>query len=140
MQSCEQLRCERIHGWVSKVVSCVQAYCTQLFDCPGDSHSVGCSSSEQVVPAVAWAKSSHRTHQGLRLWERGVDRSLFNPRRRSLAGRLSMGISEAEPLLTLVGRAVWEQRLAVLLVWSEPGAVGNATASQYGPRDEVSEA
>ncbi len=93
------------------------------------------------MPVVAWARSSYRAHQGRRLWERGVDTSLFNPRRGSLAGRLPTGVSEAEPLLTLVGRAVWEKRLAAfagvaraLCSWQR-----HRFAMRPGPRDEVSE-
>jgi hypothetical protein len=55
--------------------------------------------------------------------------------------RLSMGISEAEPLLTFVGRTVWEKRLPVfagvaraLSSWQRP-----RFAMRPGPRDEVSE-
>jgi len=63
--------------------------------------------------SMAAVLQTHEINRGLRLWERGVDTSLFNPRRRSLAWRRSLGISEVDPLLTFVGRAVWEKGLAV---------------------------
>lgn len=50
---------------------------------------------------------------GLRLWERGVDTTLFNPCHRSLSWRRSIGIEDDEVVLSFVGRLVWEKGLRV---------------------------
>ncbi|MFQ5568203.1 MAG: glycosyltransferase family 4 protein [Rhodothermales bacterium] len=67
------------------------------------------------VPSEAMASvlRSHGITEGLRLWQRGVDTSLFHPGRRSQAWRGSQGIGEQEVVIAFVGRLVWEKGLAV---------------------------
>lgn len=62
-------------------------------------------------PSMAAVLRAHEITSGLRLWERGVDMSLFNPGRRSLEWRRAMGVADYEPLITFVGRVVWEKGL-----------------------------
>ncbi len=47
----------------------------------------------------------------IRLWSRGVDRTLFNPAKRDLEWRRSLGIGDDEVVLTFVGRLVLEKGL-----------------------------
>lgn len=51
--------------------------------------------------------------EGLHLWQRGVDTALFNPSRRSLAWRRSLGIEDDEVVVSFVGRLVWEKGLGL---------------------------
>lgn len=58
---------------------------------------------------------AHGINRNLYLWERGVDTSLFNPNRRSLAWRQnSLGVADDEVVVAYVGRLVWEKGLDVL--------------------------
>ena len=45
------------------------------------------------------------------VWSRGVDKVRFNPAKRSLAWRRSLGIGDAEPVIAFVGRLVLEKGL-----------------------------
>lgn len=45
------------------------------------------------------------------VWSRGVDKLRFNPTKRSLAWRRSLGIGDAEPVIAFVGRLVLEKGL-----------------------------
>ena len=47
----------------------------------------------------------------IRPWSRGVDRVLFNPAKRSLAWRRSLGIADDETVIAFVGRLVLEKGL-----------------------------
>jgi glycosyltransferase involved in cell wall biosynthesis len=47
----------------------------------------------------------------LRIWSRGVDCSLFNPDKRDLAWRRSLGIGDDEVVISFVGRLVMEKGL-----------------------------
>ena len=49
----------------------------------------------------------------VRVWSRGVDGALFNPSRRDLAWRRSLGIADDEPVILFLGRVVMEKGLAV---------------------------
>ncbi len=51
----------------------------------------------------------------VRIWSRGVDHSLFNPKQRDRAWRLSHDIRDSEVLITFVGRLVWEKGLQFLV-------------------------
>ena len=55
----------------------------------------------------------HGIDEGLRLWERGVETSHFNPRRRSMNWRRTHGIADDEPVVAFVSRLVWEKGLDV---------------------------
>jgi glycosyltransferase involved in cell wall biosynthesis len=52
--------------------------------------------------------------QQMQVWSRGVDTELFNPDRRSLAWRRSLGIADDDVLVTYVGRLVKEKNTALL--------------------------
>ncbi len=67
------------------------------------------------VPSQSMAAvlRAHEIKRGLRLWQRGVNTSLFNPERRSSAWRQTIGLEEDEVLITFVGRLVWEKGLDV---------------------------
>ena len=49
----------------------------------------------------------------IRIWSRGVDKTVFNPERRSLDWRRSIGIGDGEHLIAFVGRLVMEKGLDV---------------------------
>ncbi len=50
---------------------------------------------------------------GVRLWPRGVDMSVFNPQNRSIAWRRRFGISDHEVVISFVSRLVWEKGLDI---------------------------
>ena len=47
----------------------------------------------------------------VRIWSRGIDKGLFNPARRDMAWRRSLGIGDAEVVILFVGRLVLEKGL-----------------------------
>ena len=49
----------------------------------------------------------------IKIWSRGVDKNTFNPERRSLDWRRSLGIGDDERIVTFVGRMVMEKGLDV---------------------------
>ena len=49
----------------------------------------------------------------VRVWSRGVDGALFDPARRDMEWRRSLGISDDEPVILFLGRVVMEKGLAV---------------------------
>lgn len=67
------------------------------------------------VPSQSMAAvlRAHEIRKGLRLWERGVNTSLFNPERRSATWRHTLGVADDEVLISFVGRLVWEKGLGV---------------------------
>lgn len=67
------------------------------------------------VPSQSMAEvlRSHNINDGLRLWERGVDTSRFNPALRSLDWRRSHGVGDDDVLVSFIGRLVWEKGLRV---------------------------
>lgn len=54
-----------------------------------------------------------RMHDRIRLWSRGVDRSLFSPARRDLEWRRSLGIADDDVAIVFLGRLVREKGLDV---------------------------
>lgn len=75
------------------------------------------SHCEQVYvpsPSMESVLRSHGINNGLRLWERGVDTSLFNTSKRSPAWRQSLGIQDDEVVVSYVGRLVWEKGLHIV--------------------------
>lgn len=64
-------------------------------------------------PSMAAVLRKHGVSRGLRLWERGVDTTLFTPDRRSMSWRASMGIGDDEVVISFIGRLVWEKGLTV---------------------------
>jgi phosphatidylinositol alpha 1,6-mannosyltransferase len=47
------------------------------------------------------------------IWTRGIDREIFNPERRDMAWRRSLGIADDEPVIGFTGRLVMEKGLDV---------------------------
>jgi glycosyltransferase involved in cell wall biosynthesis len=63
--------------------------------------------------SMAAVLQTHEISKGLRLWERGVDTSLFSRGKRSMEWRRSVGVLDDQPLLAFVGRVVREKGLTV---------------------------
>ncbi|MFW5973421.1 MAG: glycosyltransferase family 4 protein, partial [Bacteroidota bacterium] len=68
---------------------------------------------EIYVPSASMAEvlAERGIEQGVRLWERGVDTTLFHPSRRSLAWRRRLGFSDDDVIVSFVSRLVWEKGL-----------------------------
>lgn len=66
-----------------------------------------------LAPSESMAAEIHaqRLSENVRIWSRGVDRALYNPDRRDLGWRRSLGIDDAEPVVAFVGRLVLEKGL-----------------------------
>ena len=56
---------------------------------------------------------AQRMNRDIALWARGVDRDQFNPERRDMAWRRSIGISDDEMVIAYLGRIVMEKGLDV---------------------------
>jgi len=56
---------------------------------------------------------AQRMNRDIALWARGVDREQFNPERRDMAWRRSMGIRDDEIVISFLGRIVMEKGLDV---------------------------
>ena len=67
------------------------------------------------VPTLSIADElrSHGITNGLRLWQRGVDTTFFNPANRSAVWRQALGIDDEEVMISFVSRLVWEKGLHV---------------------------
>ena len=68
-----------------------------------------------VVPAESTAAvfQAQRMNRFISIWSRGIDRDQFNPDRRSLEWRRSIGIADDEFVLLFLGRIVMEKALDV---------------------------
>ena len=68
-----------------------------------------------VVPAQSTAAimRAQRMNKDISIWARGVDRTQFNPERRSLDWRRSHGIGDDEMVVSFLGRLVLEKGLDV---------------------------
>ncbi|MCB2048876.1 MAG: glycosyltransferase family 1 protein [Novosphingobium sp.] len=68
-----------------------------------------------VAPSESFAQvlREQRMNYDISIWSRGVDRELFNPARRSLEWRRSLGISDDELAIGFLGRIVMEKGLDV---------------------------
>ena len=66
-----------------------------------------------VAPAESTAAvlRSQRMSRDISIWARGVDRDQFNPQRRDLAWRRSLGIKDEEMVVAFLGRIVMEKGL-----------------------------
>ena len=56
---------------------------------------------------------AQRMNRDIALWARGVDRDQFNPERRDMAWRRSIGIADDEMVIAFLGRVVMEKGLDV---------------------------
>ncbi len=68
-----------------------------------------------LVPAESTAAvlRAQRKNRNIAIWSRGVDRAQFNPERRSLEWRRSLGIGDEEMVVAFLGRIVMEKGLDV---------------------------
>ncbi|GAA4003249.1 glycosyltransferase family 1 protein [Sphingomonas humi] len=68
-----------------------------------------------LVPAESTAAvlRAQRMNRNIAIWSRGVDRTQFNPERRSLEWRRSLGIGDDELVVAFLGRIVMEKGLDV---------------------------
>ncbi|HEX8639854.1 MAG TPA: glycosyltransferase family 1 protein [Allosphingosinicella sp.] len=63
--------------------------------------------------SMAQLLRDQRMNYDVRIWTRGIDREIFNPGRRDLAWRRSIGIDDDVPAIGFVGRLVMEKGLDV---------------------------
>ncbi|MDE1918544.1 MAG: glycosyltransferase family 1 protein [Sphingomonadales bacterium] len=68
-----------------------------------------------VAPSESFAQvlRDQRMNYDISLWSRGVDRTIFNPQRRDMAWRRSLGIGDNEVVIGFLGRLVMEKGLDV---------------------------
>ncbi|MFC4294636.1 glycosyltransferase family 4 protein [Novosphingobium tardum] len=68
-----------------------------------------------VAPSESFAQvlREQRMNYDIGLWTRGVDHARFNPGRRDLAWRRSLGIADETPVIGFLGRLVMEKGLDV---------------------------
>jgi glycosyltransferase involved in cell wall biosynthesis len=68
-----------------------------------------------VAPSESMAQvlRGQRMNYDVSIWSRGVDREIFNPDRRDLAWRQSLGITDNEVVIGFLGRLVMEKGLDV---------------------------
>jgi glycosyltransferase involved in cell wall biosynthesis len=68
-----------------------------------------------LAPAESTASilRAQRMNRDIEIWARGIDREQFNPERRDLAWRRSLGISDDEMVIAFLGRVVMEKGLDV---------------------------
>jgi len=68
-----------------------------------------------MAPAESTAAilRAQRMNRDIAIWGRGVDRDQFNPERRSLEWRRSLGIDDEEMVIAFLGRVVMEKGLDV---------------------------
>jgi phosphatidylinositol alpha 1,6-mannosyltransferase len=68
-----------------------------------------------VAPSDSMAQllREQRMNYDVGIWSRGVDREIFNPDRRDMAWRRSLGIADDEVVIGFVGRLVMEKGLDV---------------------------
>ena len=84
-----------------------------------------------VAPAESTAAilRAQRMSRDISIWSRGIDREQFNPRRRSLKWRRSLGIGDEELVVAFLGRVVMEKGLDVFA-----SAIRSAEAAGANPR------
>ena len=63
--------------------------------------------------SMAQLLRDQRMNYDVGIWTRGIDREIFNPGRRDLAWRRSLGIDDDVPAIGFVGRLVMEKGLDV---------------------------
>ncbi|HEV2596127.1 MAG TPA: glycosyltransferase family 1 protein [Sphingomicrobium sp.] len=68
-----------------------------------------------LAPAESTAAilRAQRMNRDIWIWARGIDREQFNPKRRDMAWRRSLGIDDSELVIAFLGRVVMEKGLDV---------------------------
>lgn len=68
------------------------------------------------APSQSMADFLHEQKMGreIRIWTRGIDQAIFNPKHRDLAWRRSLGLSDEVPVIGFFGRLVLEKGLDVV--------------------------
>ena len=68
-----------------------------------------------VAPSESMAQllREQRMSYDVGIWTRGIDREIFNPGRRDMEWRRSLGIEDDEPVIGFIGRLVMEKGLDV---------------------------
>src|SRR3954462_10698547 len=68
-----------------------------------------------MAPAESTAAvlRAQRMNRDIAIWSRGIDRDQFNPQRRDMAWRRSIGIADDELVIAFLGRVVMEKGLDV---------------------------
>ena len=68
-----------------------------------------------LAPAESTAAilRAQRMNRDIAIWTRGIDREQFNPERRDMAWRRSLGIADDEMIIAFLGRVVMEKGLDV---------------------------
>ncbi|RKF22961.1 glycosyltransferase family 1 protein [Altericroceibacterium spongiae] len=72
-----------------------------------------CSGLVAPSPSMADVLRKQDMNADIGIWSRGVDRDIFNSRRRDLAWRRSIGIADEEVVIGFLGRLVMEKGLDV---------------------------
>jgi phosphatidylinositol alpha 1,6-mannosyltransferase len=65
------------------------------------------------APSTAAILRAQRMNRDITIWTRGIDREQFNPERRDMAWRRSIGIADDEMVIAFLGRVVMEKGLDV---------------------------
>ncbi|MCG2590686.1 glycosyltransferase family 4 protein [Rhodohalobacter sulfatireducens] len=65
------------------------------------------------VPSESMAEilKKNNIKTNLKLWERGIDRELFNPSKRDMEWRRKLGFKDEDIVISFVSRLVWEKNL-----------------------------
>lgn len=68
-----------------------------------------------IAPSESFAQvlREQRMNYDIGIWTRGVERDIFNPGRRDMAWRQSLGIADETPVIAFLGRLVMEKGLDV---------------------------
>ena len=72
-----------------------------------------CDAIVVPAPSTAAIMRAQRMNKDISIWARGVDRTQFNPERRSLEWRRAHGIGDDEMVVSFLGRLVLEKGLDV---------------------------
>ena len=67
------------------------------------------------TPSMIDVLIAHGVDNGLKLWPRGVDSSLFSPAKRSVEWRRARGIADSDTVVLFVSRLVMEKGLSVVI-------------------------
>ena len=96
-----------------------------------------CDAILAPAESIAAVLRAQRMNRYIAIWSRGVDRRQFNPERRDMEWRRSLGIADDEPVISFLGRIVMEKGLDVFSdaidALAERGAPHRALIIGEGP-------